>query len=218
MCWKPCKGPVGLRVCVWPNNINGPRDGPSHQRCPEMDQDTTRQPAAARYLQELAECRRRGMTLVEVASSPQVWPPSLPISVPRGQLKVWAARRRGFVGWQSHELPSCWHEHLGVPLELQVRWGPSWSPCLFLCLSLVLALRWEQAADTYLGDQAGPVRGQGFQILLLRRFCFPLISLKGPDNEEWLIKQHRLLLGSAAPRLLCRTPSHRWGWGFESHT
>lgn len=128
-----------------------------------------------------------------------------------------AARRRGFVGWQPHELPRCWHEHLSVPLELQVRWGPSWSPCLFLCPSSVLALRWEQAAATYLGDQAGPVRGQGFQILLLRRFCFPLISLKGPDNEEWLIKQHRLLLGSAAPCLLCRTPSHRWGWGFGSH-
>lgn len=115
----------------------------------------------------------------------------------RGQLKVWAARRSRFVEWQPQEQPGC--------------------PCLFLCPSLVLALRWEQAAATYLGDQAGPVRGQGFQILLLRRFCFPLISLKGPDNEEWLIKQHRLLLGSAAPCLLRQTPSQQWGWGFESH-
>lgn len=123
------------------------------------------------------------------------------------------------MGWQPHELPSCWHDHLGGPLELtlQARGGPSRSPCLFLCPSSVLALRWEQAADTYLGDQTGPVRGQGFEILLLRRFCFPLICLKGPDNEESLIKQHRLLLGSAVPCLLCRTPSHRWGWGFESH-
>lgn len=41
----------------------------------------------------------------------------------------------------------------------------------------------------YLGNQTGSVGGQGFQVLLLRSLCFPLVVLQEQTQRQQLIKR-----------------------------